>query len=176
MATLLVLLLPLWEQNTRSAVFNTPGRIGQASVTFWPIGTATEDQSMKHLLNGVAIAAALVMATSAWAQRSGPGPNAPLYPNYPNAGTSGGGPAAPPSAPAMAPGTTGATTSATPPMHRHARHAAAHHKATTMKHGPTSVSDTTSQLNRAELARLQGGGAMMPPPAPPPSGRMPAPK
>ena len=122
---------------------------------------------MKYLLNGVVIVAALAIAAPAWAQRSGPGPNAPEYPNYPNAGVAGTGAPTPPPA----------TTSASPPMHRHARHTAAHKGSATMRHGPTSTTDTTAQLNRQELARVQGGGGMMPPPAsgPAPSGRMPAP-
>jgi hypothetical protein len=65
------------------------------------------------------------------------------------------------------------TTSATPPVHRHAR---AHHVVSTHQmlraHGPKSGTDTTAQLNQAELARLQAGAppmGAMPPPAPMPN-------
>jgi len=65
-----------------------------------------------------------------------------------------------------------ASTSAMPPMHRHAR---AHHVASTHEmlhaHGPKSGTDTTAQLNQAELARLQAGAPPMAPqmaPPPPP--------
>jgi hypothetical protein len=64
------------------------------------------------------------------------------------------------------------TTSAMPPKHHHAR---AHHVASTHQmlhaHGPKSGTDTTAQLNQAELARLQAGAPPMAPqmaPPPPP--------
>ena len=102
---------------------------------------------MNRLLSGVAVAAVLAMAAPGWAQSSGA--------------------AAPPAA-SPSPSS---TTSAMPPMKRPARHHAMH--AGTMHHGPRSTTDTTAQLNRAELARIQGGGA--PPPAMPPPGPPPAP-
>jgi len=59
-----------------------------------------------------------------------------------------------------------------PPKHRHAR---AHHVVSTHQmlhaHGPKSGTDTTAQLNQAELARLQAGTPPMAPqmaPPPPP--------
>lgn len=104
---------------------------------------------MNRLLSGVAVAAVLAIAAPSWAQSSGaPAPGAAMPP------------------PAS-------TSSAMPPMSRPARHHAMH--AGTMhhgRHGPASATDTTAQLNRAELARLQGGAppppAMAPPPAAPP--------
>lgn len=91
----------------------------------------------KHLLTGTALAAALALATPAWAQAA---------------------PAA--TAPPSAPG----ATSATPPMHRHMRHvphAATHHK---MAPGAGS---TANQLNQQELARLQTGAPPPPAPSMP---------
>jgi len=83
---------------------------------------------MKHLLNGVAIAAALAIAAPAWAQT-------PMTPKSPAA-------SAPMAPMASAP--------------RHKRHMAMHH----------GMMSTTDQLNREELARIQGGGAApMPAPA-----------
>jgi len=121
---------------------------------------------MKHLLNGVAIAAALAIAAPAWAQNpSGgnsmgmPGPNTggPGLTPY-----SGGAPAAAPAA-----------TSAMPPEH-HAHHAVRHahamhsfHKG--MSHKAALAGDTTGQLNREELARIQSGN-LSNPPAPPAAG------
>ncbi len=97
---------------------------------------------MKYLLSGVALAAALAISASAGAQSSG----APASPS------------------AMPP----PTSSAMPPMKRAARpHHATHAK--TMHHGPTSTTDTTAQLNRAELARVTQAAPPPPMPnAPPP--------
>jgi ABC-type nickel/cobalt efflux system permease component RcnA len=120
----------------------------------------------KHVLTGVAVIAALALSAPVWAQSANPsGGNAMGLPG-PNPGGpgltpySGGAPrpmAAPP-------------TSATPPVHRHAH---AHHVVSTHQmlhaHGPKSGTDTTAQLNQAELARLQQGAPPMPPQmAPPP--------
>jgi hypothetical protein len=92
---------------------------------------------MKHLLNGVAIAALLAIAAPVWAQ--GTAPTAPAA-------------------------STPSTTSATPPMHRHARahHHASHATHGRMAHGSPSVAN---QLNRAELSRLQTGAPPSSPPA-----------
>jgi hypothetical protein len=90
---------------------------------------------MKHLLNGVVIAAALAIAAPAWAQ-------APMTPKA-------AAPAAPAASAPMAP-------MASPMRHKRGMHHMAMH------HGMMS---TTDQLNREELARIQGGGAApMPPP------------
>lgn len=105
---------------------------------------------MKHLLNSVAIAAALAIAGPAWAQN-------PATP-----GAAGAGVPPPPAA-----------TSATVPAHhavRHARAMHAHHKGMAQKAAMSG--DTTAQLNREELARIQSGA----PPAPPPAGQAPPPK
>jgi len=89
---------------------------------------------MKHLLNGVAIAAALAIAAPAWAQ-------APMTPTSPSkaAAPAAGAPAAPMAS-----------------KQRHKR--VMHHMA---KRG--GAPNMTDQLNREELARIQGGGAPMPP-------------
>ena len=120
----------------------------------------------KYFLTGVAVIAALALSAPVWAQSANPsGGNAMGLPG-PNPGGpgltpySGGAPrpmAAPP-------------TSATPPVHRHAH---AHHVVSTHQmlhaHGPKSGTDTTAQLNQAELVRLQQGAPPMPPQmAPPP--------
>jgi hypothetical protein len=100
---------------------------------------------MKHLLNGVAIAAALAIAGPVWAQN-------PAMPGAAGAGV-----------PSPAP------TSATPPEHHyhhvmHHSHAmAAHHRR--MAHEAHMAGDTTAALNRQELARIQSGN-MTNPPAP----------
>jgi hypothetical protein len=121
---------------------------------------------MKHLLTGVAVVAALAFTAPVWAQPANPsGGNAMGMPG-PNPGGPGltpySGGAPPTSAP---PPSMSETTSATPPMHRHARAVSTHQLL--HAHGPKSGTDTTAQLNHAELARLQAGGAPMPPPATP---------
>jgi hypothetical protein len=126
----------------------------------------------KHLLGGVAMIAALALSAPVWAQPANPsGGNALGLPG-PNPGGPGltpysGGAPRPTAAP---PPSMSETTSATPPVHRHAR---AHHVVSTHQmlhaHGPKSGTDTTAQLNQAELARLQSGAPPMPPQmAPPP--------
>ena len=154
----------------------------------------------KYLLSSVAVIAALAFSAPAWTQPAnpsggnsmgmpGPSPGGPGLTPY----TTG----APP--PATAPSASGEhgrmpaggkktstrggyipstpsasdTTSATPPKHHQAR---AHHVMSTHEmlhaHGPKSGTDTTAQLNQAELARLQSGAPPMapqmapPPPAP----------
>lgn len=137
----------------------------------------------KHLLSGVAVIAALALSAPVWAQQANPsGGNAVGTPG-PNPGGPGLTPystgAPPPSSLSSprgtvhmpAPPSASDTTSAMPPMHHHGH---AHHVASTHQmlhaHGPKSGTDTTAQLNQAELARLQAGappmGAMPPPPAP----------
>jgi hypothetical protein len=91
---------------------------------------------MKHLLNGVAIAAALAIAVPAWAQA----------------------PAAAPAAPAAAAPAAGAPMAPMAGKQRHKR----------MMHGMMrrgAGNNATDELNRQELARIQGGGGM---PASPP--------
>jgi hypothetical protein len=67
---------------------------------------------MKHLLNGAAIAAALAIATTAWAQN-------------PSGGNAMGMPGPNPGGPGLTTYSSGQTpsSSATPSRHRHARHA-----------------------------------------------------
>jgi hypothetical protein len=98
---------------------------------------------MKHFLTGVAVAASLAIATPGWAQN------------------------APPPAPAMpaAP----AANSAMPPAHHAVRHAhAMHHFHKGMAQKAALSGDTTAQLNREELARIQSGAPPSPPMASPP--------
>jgi hypothetical protein len=110
---------------------------------------------MKHLLNCVAIAAALAVAGPAWAQQQ-------YNPAAPGATGTG----APMPAPAPAPG----STSAMPPEHHVVHHAHVmrmHHKR--MAERAHMAGDTTAALNRQELARIQSGNMSAPPP---PSGPM----
>ena len=94
---------------------------------------------MKHLLNGIAIAAVFAIAAPALAQ------NAPMTPAAPPAKT------APAAAPTAAP-TKGATAMPRKPMrHRMARRGM-------MNQGGGGGDRMTEDLNRQELARLQGGG------------------
>ncbi|MGA7263038.1 MAG: hypothetical protein WBX30_19395, partial [Stellaceae bacterium] len=133
----------------------------------------------KHLLSGVAVIAALALSAPVWAQQANPsGGNAVGTPG-PNPGGPGLTPystgAPPPSSLSSprgtvhmpAPPSASDTTSAMPPMHHHGH---AHHVASTHQmlhaHGPKSGTDTTAQLNQAELARLQAGN-FTPPPVPP---------
>jgi hypothetical protein len=134
---------------------------------------------MKHLLTGVAVAAALAIAAPAWAQNPsggnpigtpGPNPGGPGLTPY-----SGGGAPAPamPAPAAMPPSAAAppAPNSAMPPMHHAVRHAKAMHAFHKgMAHKAALTGDTTAALNREELARIQSGNMSNPPP---PSGPMP---
>jgi hypothetical protein len=132
---------------------------------------------MNRLLSGVAIAAALMIAAPVWAQNNpsggnslgvpGPNPGGPGLTPY----SGGGAPASPPPA-EPPPGAEAAPppTSATPgPHHRH-RELAAYHHAKAMHHFHKGMAekaalsgDTTAQLNRQELARIQTGNTSNPP-------------
>ena len=110
---------------------------------------------MKQLLNGVAIAAALVIAAPAFAQA----PKAPP-------------PAAAPAAAPAAKAPAAKAPMAAKQMHHRAMRHVAHHGHMGKKNAGDAMTD---QLNREELARIQGGGAPggpMPPPGagPRPSG------
>jgi hypothetical protein len=143
----------------------------------------------KHLLGAVAVIAALALSAPAWAQPANPSGGNALGVLGPNPGGPGLTPystgAPPPSSlssphgtvhvPAPTPSASD-TTSAMPPKHHHAH---AHHAVSTHQmlhaHGPKSGTDTTAQLNQAELARLQAGAppmGAMPPSAPMPSPSM----
>jgi opacity protein-like surface antigen len=119
-----------------------------------------EDLEMKSFLFSAVAAAALVIAAPAWAQQQQqynpatgqPGLGAPMTPQYPH------------------------PNSATPPAHhayKHARAMHAHHKYMAKKAALTG--DTTAQLNREELARIQSGNLSNPPAPPPPGPGGPAP-
>lgn len=131
---------------------------------------------MKHLLNGVAIAAALAIAAPVWAQGlpvpgGGHPPNIPP-PSRPAA-------AAPAAAPAPAAGAPMAPMAGAPmaPMAGKQKHRRMHraHMARGGKMGKMMSSGDmmTDQLNREELARIQGGA---PPPPPPPNKAMQGPR
>jgi hypothetical protein len=113
----------------------------------------------RHLLSGVALIAALALSAPAWAQ-----------PANPSGGNALGVPGPNPGGPGLTPYSTGAPPS-TPSAskHRHARHhmVSTHHML--HAHGPKSGTDTTAQLNQAELARLQAGAPPMAPQMAPPS-------
>jgi len=123
---------------------------------------------MKYLLNGAAVAAALVIAAPVWAQNPSGGNGMGMPGPNPGGGGnlspySGGG--APPPAPAATPP---AANSAMPPAHHAVRHAhAMHHFHKGMAQKAALTGDTTAQLNREELSRIQVGGTPAPGPAMP---------
>lgn len=152
---------------------------------------------MKHLLSGVAVATALMVALPVWAQNPsggnsvgtpGPNPGGPGLTPY-----TGGAPPLPPMGPKPSgsnyipppeatapPPEAGASppNSATPgPHHRH-RELSAYHHAKAMRNFHRGMAqkaaergDTTAQLNREELARIQSGNLNNPPaPSGPPPG------
>jgi hypothetical protein len=136
-----------------------------------PLASGGKTMNAKHLLNSVAIAAALAIAGPVWAQQQQPQWNPAT--GQPGLGAAMPSAAAPPPAATSAPATAPApaASSATPSMHhavRHARAMHAHHKQMAKKAALTG--DTTAQLNREELARIQSGNLSNPPapPAPPP--------
>jgi hypothetical protein len=103
---------------------------------------------MKHLLNGVTIAAALAIAAPVWAQTG-----APMSPSAP---------AAPPAASAAP-----AELMAATPHHRARPHRVARQG---MRGTGKARADNgmTEQLNREELSRIQTGGGIAPMAAPAP--------
>ena len=116
---------------------------------------------MKHLLTGVAMAAALAIAAPVWAQ-------APMTPGGNNPTSGSAGPFAPKPAPAPAPAAPAAGQPMAPkpmvakPMHRKSMHAThVSHRRGHMSEGD----QMTEQLNAQELARITGGA---PAPAPMP--------
>jgi hypothetical protein len=118
---------------------------------------------MKHLLNGVAIAAVLAIAGPVWAQQQ-------YNPATPGAAGTG----APMPAPAPEP------SSATIPTHHAVHHAHAMHAFHKgMAQQAHLTGDTTAALNRQELARIQAGSPPAPPSGPmgegPPGSPQPAP-
>jgi hypothetical protein len=132
----------------------------------WPNFLPTGGKSMKpkYLANGFAIAAALAIASPAWAQGTPPAAGAGMEGANPMTIPAPAAPAAPanPNLPAAGAGMEGANPMTIPAHHavRHAHAMHAHHKAMARKAALTG--DTTAQLNREELARIQAGT----PPAP----------
>ena len=107
---------------------------------------------MKHLLTGVAMAAALAIAAPVWAQQ-----NAPMTPGGNNPTSGSAGPFAPKAAPAPAPAAAqpmGSKPMAAKPMHRKSMHHVSHRRGH-MSEG----AQMTEQLNAQELARITGGAA-----------------
>jgi hypothetical protein len=102
---------------------------------------------MKHLLNGVTIAAALAIAAPVWAQTGAP-MTAPMSPSAPAAPSAGMAPAGP--------------ETAAPRHHRARAHRMVRHGTRSSRMGKASADNAASQLNQQELSRLQGGGAPMP--------------
>jgi hypothetical protein len=106
---------------------------------------------MKHLLNGVAIAAALAIAVPAWAQ-------APMTP-APTTGQP---------SPTKGMPKAGTPSASTGTAISKEQMAAAHHKHMMRRAARRApVATSADQLNHEEMVRLQGGGAM---PAPTGSG------
>jgi hypothetical protein len=132
-------------------------------------GIAREETSMKHLLTGVAMAAALAIAAPVWAQ------NAPMTPGGNNPTSGSAGPFAPKAAPAPAPS---AAASADVPAkaaagrrtntRKYLHHVVHHQRGMSggIRGGGMSQAE---QLNAQELQRLQSGAppAMAPMPMTP---------
>jgi hypothetical protein len=106
---------------------------------------------MKHLLNGVMIAAALAIAGPVWAQTGAPmgAPMSPSAAGAPSAGM--------PSAEPMA----------AAPRHRARPHRAVRRGAARSS-AKSSADNVASQLNQQELSRVQTGGGAAAPMAPGP--------
>lgn len=137
---------------------------------------------MKHLLRVVAVA--LVISGPVWAQNPsggnsvgipGPNPGGPGLTPYTGGGVPPAGPAAMPAMPAPPPPGAEAAppppNSAAPGPHHLHRELAAYHHAKAMRHFHRGMAqkaaltgDTTAQLNREELARIQSGNVSNPPP------------
>jgi|SRR6516165_2814669 len=141
-------------------------------------------REMKHLLTGVAMAAALGFCAPVLAQPANPSGGNPMGMPGPSPGGPGLTPYSTGTAPTAAP-MSSETSSAMPPTHRHARAShgkAAGHHATHHGKGPQLTGSTANQLNQEELQRLQAGNFSNPSAptapgmAPPPSQRPPGPK
>jgi hypothetical protein len=117
---------------------------------------------MKHLLTGVAMAAALAIAAPVWAQQ-----NAPMTPGGNNPTSGSAGPFAPKAAaPAPAPmAPSAAKPASAQPMHHHPMHHRSMHHVS-HRRGMSEGDQMTEQLNAQELARITGGGGAAPAPAP----------
>ena len=113
---------------------------------------------MKHLLTGVAMAAALAIAAPVWAQNTTPGGN---NPTSGSAGPLAPKPAAPPPAAPAAPAKPMAQPMAKPMAAKPMHHMAMHHRM-------SAGDQMTEQLNAQELQRIMGGA-----PAPAPAPMMP---
>src|SRR5579863_6378024 len=121
---------------------------------------------MKHLLNGVAIAAVLAIAAPAWAQGVSGQPS--LQQGMPKAGTaspSAGAPSTAPMAPAaaapMAPMAPATTATGRPNRTRGMPKSGQASASNKNRHMPRRAEPgMADQLNAQELTTLQGGGAM----------------
>jgi hypothetical protein len=114
---------------------------------------------MKHLLTGVAMAAALAIAAPVWAQ------NAPMTPGGNNPTSGSAGPFAPKAAPAPAAAPANAPAKAAAGHRMSTRrymHNVVHHRRGMSGQGMSQA----EQLNAQELARITGGGAPAPMPMP----------
>jgi len=136
---------------------------------------------MNRLVSGVAVVAALVIAGPVWAQSPsggnsvgapGPNPGGPgLTPYSGGAPTPAPAPMPMPGGPPPAAEAAPAPNSAMPPSHHHY----AYHHARAMRRFHKEMArkaalsgDTTAQLNREELARIQTGNLSNPPSPPAP--------
>ncbi len=131
---------------------------------------------MKHLLTGVAVFAALAIAAPVWAQNPSGGNGMGMPGPNPGGGGgltpySGGGAPAPAAPMAPMPPAESSANSATPGPHHLHKERTAYHHAKAMRNFHRGMSqkaaltgDTTAQLNREELARIQGGNTSNPPP------------
>ena len=146
--------------------------------------------SMKHLLTGVGMVAALALSAATWAQPTSPGGNAVGMPG-PNPGgpgltpyTTGPGQAPPPYMPpppatmapaaSMPPSAAYQSPSSAPPTYPSQRQTRSYNRTGT-RPGGYSADHSANQLNHAELSRLQEGSysnfpAPSYPPPPPPYG------
>jgi hypothetical protein len=142
-------------------------------------------ESMRHILSGVAVVAAIVFSTPSWAQPTSPGGNAVGMPG-PNPGgpgltpyTTPPGQAARPYTPSPAPTTaappastppyaTNGSPPATPPSYPSRRHARTYHGRTGSHpgRGYSAADNSADQLNQSELGKLQAAGNYSNPPTP----------
>jgi hypothetical protein len=138
-------------------------------------------ESMRHILTGAAVVAAIVFSTPSWAQPTSPGGNAMGMPG-PNPGGPGLTPYTTPPGQAARPYTPPPTTAAppastppyatnesppaTPPSYPSRRHARTYHGRTGSHpgRGYSAADNSADQLNQSELGKLQAAGNYSNPP------------